>query len=225
MNHTDQTELSSSLAPDHVVQKLPSCSEGGCLPSLRRPVGLHSCCCHRLAKHGLKAELQASSHLVSIETPGHVTQTARLSRCGDTPSFVSPSVQVHSSSPSPALLPMFTAHYSVQHFGRTLRGGRCRAFYTVCNKFRVVTRNQRVWLFLACRDQNMCEEVWCCCDFSALPSLKQSSDVWGIFAAVPTHHIPDTVFCVSCAFFKFMFEKLKSHPPLIIIINIFSTIS
>lgn len=63
---THRTELCSS--PGHVVPKPPSRSEGGCLPSSLRPVGLHSCCCHRLPKHGLKAEPQASSHWVSVET-------------------------------------------------------------------------------------------------------------------------------------------------------------
>lgn len=66
--------------------------------------------------------------------PGHVTQTARLGRCGDTPLFCHPlsSSWTPPSSPSSPLLPLFTAHYSVQRFqGGTRGGGRCWAFFVI----------------------------------------------------------------------------------------------
>lgn len=66
--------------------------------------------------------------------PGHVTQTARLSRCGDTPFFCHP---LHSSWVPPSLLPLFYCSLFCSAFSGDSEGRE------ICNKLWVLTQNQR----------------------------------------------------------------------------------
>lgn len=88
--------------------------------------------------------------LISIET-GTMWPKQLDSVAVETPPLLSPpSVQVG----HPLLLPplhsaclLLIILFSI--LGGPLRGGRCRAFYTVCNKLWVVTQNQRVCILSA----------------------------------------------------------------------------
>lgn len=111
---THQTELCSS--PRRADPKPWSRSGGGCLLSLLAPVGLHSCCCHWHPKTWAKGWASSLFSLVSIETramwPKQLDSVA-----AETPPLLSPlsPSRTPPSFPSP-LLPLFTAHYSVQLF-------------------------------------------------------------------------------------------------------------
>lgn len=135
-NLNDITHQVLCSCPRHAVPKLRSHSDGGCLPSLLASVGLHSFYCHWLPKTWTKGW---ASSLVSIGSRAMWLKQLD-SVAVETPSSLSPLSSSWTPPSSPFLLvPLFTAHYSVQLFGRTLRGGKCRAFYSGWNKLWVVT--------------------------------------------------------------------------------------
>lgn len=97
-----------------------------------------------------KAEPQAS--LTGFNrNAGHVTRPAWLSRCGDTPSFVTPWSNLYTPFSLSATALVYCSLFCSAFLGETLRGGRCWAFYTVVKSW-VVTQNQRVRMLSAYKD-------------------------------------------------------------------------
>lgn len=156
-NLSDITHQTPCSHPHRVVPKLRSHSDGGCRPSLLASIGLHSFYCHWLSKTRTKGWISSLLSLISIGTlVMWLKQFDSVSV--ETPPSLSPLSSSWTPPSSPFLLvPLFTAHYSVQLFGRTLRGGRCWPFILLGMSSEWWPRNKSVCFQIA---QTTTENVW-----------------------------------------------------------------